>query len=276
MDDLEQKQLERVRPAAFLILRTSPKERGYQAWLAVQGGDREFTRRLKEGTGADLEASGSVRMAGTGNFKRAYTSNFPLVAIEEIHPGRIVTRSQIESMGLAAQAPAKHELPAAPLRCSVPPCRLAWPSYDRCMEESLARGRKRSSADFTFCYIAIDHFKRTPEETADKLMEVSTKAKKNDEDYAIGQAMRAAERGALNPRSQPGEPQKALYRLLMTITRHSAGKGKDGPESFFGNIASFDQTPLPPYSAQRRSTGQWTGSASCYIRLPSSRRFSTS
>jgi hypothetical protein len=91
LDDLEQKQLERVRPAAFLILRTSAKERGYQAWLAVQGGSREFTSRLKRGTGADLSASGSVRMAGTGNYKRDYKANFPTVAIEEAHPGRIVT-----------------------------------------------------------------------------------------------------------------------------------------------------------------------------------------
>jgi hypothetical protein len=202
LDDLEQKQLERVRPAAFLILRTSPKERGYQAWLAVQGGDRDFTSRLKRGTGADLSASGSVRMAGTGNYKRAYKADFPSVTIEEVHPGRIATPAQLESMGLAAPAPAKPEVPASPLRCSERPRRLAWPSYERCMEEALARGRKRSSADFTWCCIAIDHFKRTPEETADKLMEVSAKAKENGRDYAIGQATRAAEKVAANPRSR--------------------------------------------------------------------------
>ena len=178
LDDLEEKQLERVRPAAFLILRTSPKERGHQAWLAVQGGDREFTGRLKRGTGADLSASGSVRLAGTGNYKHDYKANFPTVAIEEAHPGRIVTPAQLEGMGLVAPAPAKPDA-ASPLRCSDRPRRLAWPDYDLCMEGALARGRKRSSADFTFCCIAIDHFKRTPEETADRLMEVSTKAKEN-------------------------------------------------------------------------------------------------
>lgn len=203
LDDLEQKQLERVREAAFLILRTSPKERGFQAWLAVEGGDREFTRRLKDGTGADLEASGSVRMAGTGNYKRAYKANFPTVAIEEVHPGRIVTRDRLESLGLAAPAPRKPRLPASPFRCSQDrPRRLAWPSYERCMEEALARGRKRSSADFTWCCIAIDLFKRTPEETAEKLMEISSKARENGEDYALGQAMRAAEKVALNPRGR--------------------------------------------------------------------------
>jgi hypothetical protein len=114
LDDLEQKQLERVRPAAFLILRTSPKERGYQAWLAVKGGDREFTSRLKRGTGADLNASGSVRMAGTGNYKRDYKASFPTVAIEEIHPGRVVTREQLESMGLPERAGRKPNRPHPP------------------------------------------------------------------------------------------------------------------------------------------------------------------
>jgi hypothetical protein len=62
------------------------------------------------------------------------------------------------------------------------------------MERALARGRKRSSADFTWCCIAIDLFKRTPEETADRLMEISTKAKGNGHDHAIGQATRGLDR----------------------------------------------------------------------------------
>jgi hypothetical protein len=68
LDDLKPPQLERVRPAVFLVLQTSPGN--YQAWAAVAGGDKEFTSRLKRGTGADLSASGSVRMAGTANLKR--------------------------------------------------------------------------------------------------------------------------------------------------------------------------------------------------------------
>jgi hypothetical protein len=78
---------------------------------------------------------------------------------------------------------------------------LAWPSYERCLDEALNRGRKRSSADFTFCCIAIDLFKRTPEETAAKLLEVSTKARENGEAYALDQAMSAAAKVAVNPRS---------------------------------------------------------------------------
>ncbi len=100
-----------------------------------------------------------------------------------------------------APAPPKPEAPALPLRCSDRPLRLAWPSYERCLDEAVHRGRKRSSADFTFCSIAIDHFKRTPEETAAKLLEVSSKARENGEAYALDQAMNAAAKVAANPRS---------------------------------------------------------------------------
>jgi hypothetical protein len=202
LDDLEQKQLERVRPAAFLTLQTSPGN--YQAWIAVEGGDREFTGRLKRGTGADLSASGSVRMAGTANYKRKYKAEFPTVTIDDLQPGRLVTPAQLESMGLVA--PPKPDTPVSPLRCSDRPARLAWPSYERCVEgapDSSGGGKKRSTADFTFCCIAIDLFKRSPEDTAARLMEVSTKAQQNGHDYALGQAMRAAEKVAEHPRNRP-------------------------------------------------------------------------
>jgi hypothetical protein len=199
LDDLSQEQLERVRPAAFLVLQTSPGN--HQAWVAVEGGDREFASRLKKGAQADLTASGSVRVAGSFNYKRKYAPNFPMVTIEEAHPGRIVTRAELEGRGLVAPAPPKPEAPAFPLRCSDRPRRLAWPSYERCLEEAESRGRKRSSADFTFCCIAIDHFRRTPEETAAKLLEVSGKARENGEAYALDQAISAAAKVALNPRS---------------------------------------------------------------------------
>src|SRR6202012_5730627 len=131
----------------------------------------------RRGTGADLTASGSVRVAGTFNFKRKYDPNFPLVPLEEVHPGRMGTRAELEGRGLVAAAPPKPEAPVSPLRCSDRPRRLAWPDYERCLDEAINRGRKRSSADFTFCCIAIDLFKRTPEETAARLLEVSSKAR---------------------------------------------------------------------------------------------------
>jgi hypothetical protein len=56
--------------------RSSPGN--HQAWAPVEGGHREFASRLKKGSGADLTASGSVRVAGTFNYKRKYAPNFPV------------------------------------------------------------------------------------------------------------------------------------------------------------------------------------------------------
>ncbi len=184
-------------------MQTSPGN--HQAWIAVEGGDREFTSRVKKGTGADGSASGAVRLAGVPNYKRKYAPQFPTVTIDAAQPGHVMTRAQLEGMGLVAPAPPKPEMPTFPLRCSDPPKRKAWPSYERCLEgapESGSGEKKRSSADFTFCCIAIDHFRRTPEETAAKLMEVSSKARENGEGYAFDQAMSAAEKVAANPRSR--------------------------------------------------------------------------
>jgi hypothetical protein len=195
LDDLTDEQYERVRPAAFLLLRTSSK--GKQAWVCIGGEDREISRRLKKGTGADPSASGSVRIAGSLNYKPDYAPDFPIVTIEEARPGYKVTREQLESIGLLAPEEIK---PVLPPRCSDTKERRGWPDYARCLEESIARGKKRTSADYTFCCIAIDLYRHSPEATAVKLMELSTKAQENGEHYALGQAQRAAEKVAHIPR----------------------------------------------------------------------------
>ena len=88
--------------AAFLILRTSP--RGQQAWVAVTNAPRGFAARLKEGTGADKEASGATRVAGTANFKPAYAPNFPRILIDAAQPGLRVTTQTLDAMGVVAPA----------------------------------------------------------------------------------------------------------------------------------------------------------------------------
>lgn len=195
LDDLTDEQYERVRPAAFLLLRTSPE--GRQAWVCIEGADKDAARRLKKGTGADPSASGSVRIAGSSNYKPDYAPHFPLVSMEEARPGYKVTMPQLEAMGVLAPP---EPILSTPARCSDAKERRGWPDYARCLEESIARGRKRTSADYTFCCIAIDLYRHATEATAAKLMEVSTKAKENGEHYALGQAQRAAEKVALNPR----------------------------------------------------------------------------
>jgi len=72
LDDLSAEQLQRVRPAAFLIHATSPGN--HQAWIAVEGvakaESKDFIRRVRKAVGdADKSASGASRLAGTFNFK---------------------------------------------------------------------------------------------------------------------------------------------------------------------------------------------------------------
>ena len=56
------------------------------------------------------------------------------------------------------------------------------------------------------------HFRRTPKETAARLMEVSTKTQENGEAYALSQAMSAAAKVAAKP-AQP-KPVKAWHGSL--------------------------------------------------------------
>src|SRR5712692_7666869 len=92
LDDLTDNALDRVKPAAFLGLLTSPGN--YQAWVAVSNpGDADFARRLRKGAGGDPTASGATRIAGSQNFKEKYSPDFPYVqdrayyARPDHHPG---------------------------------------------------------------------------------------------------------------------------------------------------------------------------------------------
>ena len=155
LDDLDAGSIERVRPAAFLILATSPGN--HQAWLAVEDADADFARRVRKGSGADLTASGATRVAGTANFKRKYEPDFPTVTILEAMPARTVTKDQLAGLGLVAPAEVPKEAPASPLRVSNRPRAKTWPSYERCLDKApLARDGARqdiSRADFTWCMV---------------------------------------------------------------------------------------------------------------------------
>jgi hypothetical protein len=97
LDDLKtQEQLDRVRPAAFIVHETSPGN--HQAWIAVSGVTagkeefKEFTRRVRRAVGGnDKSASHATRLAGTENWKLKYLPDPPTVKILEAHPGRIMT-----------------------------------------------------------------------------------------------------------------------------------------------------------------------------------------
>ena len=192
LDDLAEEILERVRPAAFMIVNTSPGN--FQAWVAVAGelADRkDFARRLRKGAGADPSASGATRVAGTANFKRKYEPNFPIVAIAEAQPGRTVTAAVLEALGLVAAPEPVMAPPASRNRRA----RGKWPSYQYCLAHApKAHGQERpdiSRVDFTWAMTAID-WGHGIEETAERLMLESPKARENGQDYALLTARNAA------------------------------------------------------------------------------------
>jgi len=191
LDDLRGMMLERVRSAAFLILATSAGN--HQAWVAVRECGPDFSRRLRQGSGADPSASGATRVAGSVNFKRQYTPDFPTVQILEAAPQRIVTQGELEAAGLVG-APD----PIAVIRPigAHPNWRAkTWPSYERCLQNapSAHQGDRPdvSRADFTFCLLAID-WGWSIQETCQRLLEKSSKAGENGEDYARLTVQRAA------------------------------------------------------------------------------------
>lgn len=221
LDDLIAENLARVRPAAFVIHATSPGS--YQAWIAVLSDPadkepfKEFTRRVRKAVGGnDKSASHATRLAGTENFKVKYGPDFPTVRIEEAHPGRIVTKAQLESMGLVAPpepaiAPAVDALKTTRTGPSDyrPAANRPWPDYAISLAGAppnhAGTGPDRSMADFTWCMTAID-WGRSIEETAAKLPDVSEKARGRvqlrDEGYPLITAQNAAAAVERNARRQ--------------------------------------------------------------------------
>ncbi len=183
LDDLGEQAVERLRPVSFLVLRTSPGS--YQAWVAVADADADFTRLLRKGVGADLTASGATRVSGSLNVKDKYAPAFPRVETVHASSGRVVTRADLEALGMVA--PPERTAPPAIRSARHTPDARGWPSYERCLEGAPEREpgqRDRSRADFTFCLLAID-WGWGVEVTAARLMQESGKAQENGETYAL-------------------------------------------------------------------------------------------
>jgi hypothetical protein len=198
LDDLDSAALERVKDVAFLTLETS--QGNHQAWVAVSGSpDKDVARRLRKGVGADPSASGACRVAGTVNFKRKYEPHFPTVALLSTFPGRIVNPEQLEHL-LAPPEPVR----VTPLRVSTS---RSWPDYERCVRGAPMNNSKTgpdiSRADFLWCMMSAQRG-HAVEEIAARLMEISTKAHENGEQYArltAENATAASERGRQRSRA---------------------------------------------------------------------------
>jgi hypothetical protein len=192
LDDLSASQLDRVRRFSFLVLETSPEN--FQAWIAVTDASPETIRRVKKAAGADLNASGATRLAGSYNLKSKYAPNYPRVRLHSLAPLHAVTVGELDRAGLIAPEeckPCARHAPTNRRRHRL----LAWPSYERCLADAPDaknhEGKDRSAADFNFCLISIDRG-CSVEATANQLMAESEKAKSAGYNYALFTAQRAA------------------------------------------------------------------------------------
>jgi RepB DNA-primase from phage plasmid len=195
LDDLKAGQLSRIAPAVFLALQTSPGN--FQAWVAMSDAeDKNFTRRLRKGMGADPTASGATRVAGSLNFKDKYAPDFPRVAIRAANFGRWAHAAALERLGAVAEPEAAQPLRRiTPARARPTGSNRKWPSYARSVDgaplNSEETGPDISRADFVWCMTAIT-WGWTVQEAAARLMEESSKAQTQGQAYADLTARNAA------------------------------------------------------------------------------------
>lgn len=191
LDDLTPAGVERVRAFAFAVIETS---RGsYQAWLSVTDASEDTARKLKATIGADVNASGAVRLCGTKNYKEKYAPDFPTVRLTESSPSRTTTTEELRISELLEETP-KTTPPRAPSARRFES--RTWPDYSRCLKDAPARNKGEgidlSRADWQFSLIAADRG-FTAQEIADELMRMSEKARQDGIKYAERTAERAAE-----------------------------------------------------------------------------------
>jgi hypothetical protein len=241
LDDLTEAKLDRVRPVAFLTVHTSPGN--HQAWIAVPRFEsdrdrKDFTRRVKKQVTADSSATGSVRLAGTSNFKAKYIGNYPKVSIIDAIPGRMTTPEALEALGLVA--PEDLAPTVVHLNTSRNSNRLgnerSCPDYELCVKGApVARegGPDRSKADFTWCMMAAQRG-HSKEDIAARLLEVSSKAQENarrhDEGYALVTAQNAA--AAAERRRKRGRGQTGPWPPKRSL-KHGGGRMPGGAINYF-------------------------------------------
>ena len=160
----------------------------HTAWDAPLG----TTSRLRKGAGADLNASGATRIAGSMNFKAKYAPEFPTVRMAGTRRGHIVSVADLEALHVLAPEPEKTQ-PGEAVRPGGREAR-AWPDYEKVLAGAPAGpsgNPSRTSVDFTYCKIATS-WGHSVEATAARLMQESSKAQENGEEYARKTAERAA------------------------------------------------------------------------------------
>ena len=122
----------------------------------------------------------------------------------------MTTAAELERLGLIAPPEIVAEPPSvAPPRERRGPGKRKWPSYGRCLDgaplNSEETGPDTSRADFVWCMTALT-WGWSQDETADRLMEESAKARAQGRAYAAltaRNALLAVERRKQQPKRHP-------------------------------------------------------------------------
>ena len=185
LDDIGAEQLDRVRPAAFMIIATSPGN--HQAWIAVADAPtngepfKALMRRVRKAVGGtDKSASHATRVAGTENFKVKYWPDYPIITMTQAVPGRVMTTERLQNMGLLAEPEIAPEPTTRFVHRSTGGHGRSWPDYGRCLAgappDKDGSGPDRSKADWCYCLFAARRGFGA-DEISERLIEVSEKAR---------------------------------------------------------------------------------------------------
>lgn len=206
LDDLDSSEMAKVRPEAFLTLNTSFNN--YQCWLAIDELEKdsvsEFRRRLIASIGADLGANGAVRLAGSLNVKPQYKRSdggYPRVKLIEVIGGLLTTPEQLEGIGLLYHSPpCVSSSGVSSGQGSVIGDRYSksepkqWPSYERVFAGAYNTKSGKpdvSRVDFCWARTALQ-WGWGENAVIAKLIELSPKARRRREEYAVRTVQRAA------------------------------------------------------------------------------------
>jgi hypothetical protein len=175
LDDLPVDVWNRVRHLAFLVISTSADKR--QAWIATEGCDWNFHKRVVHAAGCDSSANGWVRIAGSPNVKPQYSPNFPTVRIEATASRPKVGPEEFRGLGLVTPEQTSGRLYMSwPVNGKTP---TRFPYYQISLNGAplAPTGEKsHSHADFTWCCTAFKWGWSPAEITAQLLKEPLSKA----------------------------------------------------------------------------------------------------
>lgn len=177
LDDFDAESALLLGPFAFLVKETSDDSFHLflafkDPWDKADAASRLFPRLEELKLSGNHGSGGATRWSGSVNAKPS--RNGFRVRVDSVNAGRFTTPSELDDAGLLADPPAPTELdwtPGGPAK--------AWPDYQRCLKD---KNGDRSNADAQFVYFSLTR-NRTTEEIAEKLAEVSDKAKDGGEKY---------------------------------------------------------------------------------------------